>query len=184
MSESSTPRAMTRPTKKALSRRRRTMSLELSTILDAPLERVWQEVNRPELLRYVAAPLLTFTPVEPARFPEVWEEREYVTRIRQFGILPLGLQVIHIERPSSPDRTHLLRDNGRGSLSRIWDHMILVEGLPGERTKYTDRVEVGAGLLTPLIWAFARVFYAHRQRRWHKLVASRFSYVSERRSPS
>ena len=152
------------------------MTLELSTFLDAPPEKVWEEVNRPALLRYVARPLLAFEPTDPPAFPERWEEREYRVRMKQFGVVPVGWQVIGIERPEPEGSARVLRDNGRGTLARRWDHLITVESAGPGRTRYTDRLEVEAGPLTPFVWAFARAFYAHRQRRWRRLVASGFEY--------
>ncbi|MBE7004664.1 MAG: hypothetical protein E7425_10385 [Ruminococcaceae bacterium] len=32
--------------------------------------------------------------------------------------------------------------------------------------RYTDRVEIRAGWITPFIWLWANAFYAHRQRKW------------------
>jgi hypothetical protein len=37
-------------------------------------------------------------------------------------------------------------------------------------TEYTDRVEIRAGWKTAFIWAWANAFYAHRQRRWVRLL--------------
>ena len=51
-----------------------------------------------------------------------------------------------------------------------------MQALPDGRTRYTDSVEVRAGLLTPLVWAFATAFYRHRQRRWRRLVRRGFRY--------
>ena len=145
--------------------------VELSTVLDAPPERVWEEVNRPALLRFVAHPFVWFDPLDPPAFPERWEEREYRVRVRQLGVIPLGWQVIRIERPAPVGGTRYLRDNGRGALARRWDHLITVAPAGPGRTRYTDRVEIEAGPLTPFVWAYARAFYAHRQRRWRALVA-------------
>jgi len=38
----------------------------------------------------------------------------------------------------------------------------------------TDRVHIDAGMLTPLVAAFARLFYAHRQKRWRALAKNGF----------
>lgn len=114
----------------------------------------------------------------PPAFPERWEEREYRVRVRQFGFLPVGWQVIGIERPESGGAARTLRDNGRGTLARRWDHHITVELTSDGQTLYTDRVEIEAGLLTLAVWSFARAFYAHRQRRWRRLVANGFRYGS------
>ncbi len=35
---------------------------------------------------------------------------------------------------------------------------------------YTDEIEIKAGMLTPAIWIFARLFYRHRQKRWKMLL--------------
>jgi hypothetical protein len=43
---------------------------------------------------------------------------------------------------------------------------------PNGGTHYSDEVEVSAGALTPFIWAFAQIFYWHRQRRWRGLANS------------
>ncbi len=56
---------------------------------------------------------------------------------------------------------------------RRWDHWIFVAA-EGGGTRYTDRVNVEAGLLTPFIWRFARVFYGHRQRRLRAFAADGF----------
>ncbi|GAB5550198.1 MAG: hypothetical protein SangKO_099580 [Sandaracinaceae bacterium] len=157
------------------------MTVCLSTLLDAPPQRVWDEVNRTALLGYVAAPLLTFEPVDPPAFPERWEERDYHVRLRPFGGGAVGRQTIRIERPSSPGDVHVLRDNGSGTVARRWDHVMTVEPAAWGRTRYTDRVEIEAGPLTPAVWAVARGFYGHRQRRWRRLVASGFQYGASAR---
>jgi hypothetical protein len=160
------------------------MVIERSTLLEAPPERVIAELRRTALLRHVSWPLLSFEPEDPPAFPERWEAGTYRVRLRAFGVVPLGWQEVRTEElPGEPGRW-LLRDDGRGSLVRRWDHLITVEpGGPG-RTRYTDRVEVEAGLLTPAVGAFAHVFYAHRQRRLRRLVASGFDFGGEGRSPS
>jgi hypothetical protein len=43
-------------------------------------------------------------------------------------------------------------------------------------TRYTDQVEIHAGLLTVPAWLFAQAFYLHRQRRLNRLVATDFTY--------
>jgi hypothetical protein len=93
------------------------------------------------------------------------------------GFLPLGWQTIRIEYPPVQGATRALRDNGFGPLIRKWDHMIEVSA-DARGTRYTDRVTIDAGALTPLIVIFARYFYAHRQKRWRRLVAHGFDYAA------
>ena len=68
-----------------------------------------------------------------------------------------------------------IRDNGYGPLIKRWDHWIAIAADEGGTTHYTDRVAIEAGLITPLITTFARVFYAHRQRRWRALARTGFA---------
>ena len=149
-------------------------TVELSTYLAAPPEVVWDHVQTPRLLHYVARGLLRFVP-RGRPFPARWHEGEFRTWMLLFGFLPIGWQAIGIELPVQPAGRFVVRDNGYGPLIRRWDHWIEITP-EGAGTRYVDRVHIEAGLLTPLIWGFARLFYAHRQRRWRKLVASGFAY--------
>lgn len=148
------------------------MHLRLTTKLGVSAETAALLVSMPAFLEHVAAPLLRFTPIDPAAFPQVWEERRYRVRVLLAGVLPLGRQWIDISRETGPDGSFRMRDNGSGDLARRWDHRIII--VPNGETfcTYVDDVEVEAGLLTPFVWRFARLFYAHRQRRWRRLTAN------------
>ncbi len=137
-----------------------------------PPEKVWEQVQRPAVLLYAAKPILTFVPRD-GDWPEQWEHREYRAQLRAFGVLPVGEQVIGIEYQPEQPSGYRLRDNGRGGAISKWDHMMVIEP-EGDGTRYTDRVEIEAGLLTPLACAFARFFYTQRQKRWQKLIANDF----------
>ena len=147
----------------------------LSCHLAAPMDRIWAEVQRPELLHFVAHPLLRFRPVRPDRFPSRWEKGDYVVSMLWRGIVPLGRQTIRISQPKGPDGTKQIRDNGHSGLIKRWDHLITLEP-DGSGTRYTDHVTIEAGLLTLPVTMFAKSFYAHRQRRWRLLVDSGFAY--------
>ncbi len=150
-------------------------SLELTTYLDAPPERVWAEVRTSRLLAYVAKGFIRFKPLKGDVFPETWEPGEYRAWMFLFGWLPIGWQAIRIEIPESQGPVYRLRDNGYSPLIRRWDHWITLEA-EGPGTLYTDRLDLDAGLLTWPVALFARIFYAHRQRRWRRLVARDFRY--------
>jgi len=149
--------------------------VEVSTYLDAHPERVWQEVNTIRLLRFVAAPLLTFKPIDPPEFPEVFPEGRQLVSMRFRGVLPIGRQVIDVSRPAARESTRFIRDNGHSALIRRWDHLIAIAP-EGVGTRYTDTVEIEAGVLTGPVLLFARSFYRHRQMRWRQLVATGFDY--------
>ena len=97
------------------------VKVALSTILDAPAVRVWQEVRTTRLLAYVAAPLQVFEPLEPPELPEVWSDGAYRVRLKLLGVLPVGTQWIVISFPAGDLPGHgrfELRDNGYGSLAK------------------------------------------------------------------
>lgn len=150
-------------------------TIELSTYLDANPATVREHVMRPALLDHVSAPLIRFKRLEPPELPETWEQGQYKVGMRLFGIIPIGWQVVGLELLPPRGEIWSVRDNGHGALIRTWDHVIEVSP-KGEGTHYTDRVTVDAGWLTAPVALFARIFYAHRQRRWRALVASGFDF--------
>lgn len=147
------------------------MIVVLSTTLPARTDACIAAVMTPALLRHVAAPLVLFEPLAPAGWPARWEAGPFPVRMKLFGFLPLGEQIIDISLPSALPDCFALRDNGRSRLIPRWDHLITIEATE-DGTRYSDWVEIEAGWRTPFVALFARLFYAHRQRRWRRLAAS------------
>jgi hypothetical protein len=148
------------------------MRLQRTTLLACEAERLLVELRRPALLHQIAAPMLVFVPVDPDRWPEKWEPRQYRARLRVGGWLPIGDHTLDMD--SDPSRVGaVFHDAGFSKLIKVWDHQIVLTGGSGQ-TRYTDRVTIKAGLLTPAAWLFAWVFYRHRQRRLRRLVSTGF----------
>jgi len=156
------------------------MIIERTTYLACSPEKCFRELKDSRLLEFVSWPLVRFKPIDPPRFPRAWEEKHYLVSVRMLGFIPFGRQHINITGRNRSGETRSffveLRDNGHGTLASRWDHVITVREA-GSGCQYTDRVEIKAGLLTPLAVAFAWFFYRHRQRRWRRLVASGFAYA-------
>ena len=55
----------------------------------------------------------------------------------------------------------------------VWNHDITLVNLDDDHTEYTDRVEIHAGWKTVFVWLWANMFYAHRQRKWIRLLEKR-----------
>ncbi|MGF1456028.1 MAG: hypothetical protein ACFB6R_11730 [Alphaproteobacteria bacterium] len=148
--------------------------VEIRCRLALPMERAWDLVRSPVTLTWISAPLLTFRPLEPPRFPERWSAGRHRVSMAFLGVLPLGRQWIDISFPEpGPDHTHgtrIVRDNGTGQLVKRWDHWIIMAPTDDGATDYRDRVAIEAGLLTPFIWLFAQGFYRWRQRRWRRIA--------------
>jgi hypothetical protein len=145
------------------------MQVYVESIFDCPAERVWTEVQTSRLLLEIIRPLLRFIPVGGEQFPERWVEAGTVVgRAFAFGVLPLGRHALYFERIDHVRLEIQTRESDRWI--RRWDHLISVRELSGGRTLYSDRIDIDAGRLTPLVWLYARSFYRHRQRRWRRIA--------------
>lgn len=148
------------------------MQIDLSTELDGKLDQAIATARTTRLLRFVAHPLIEFTPIGSRTWPDFWTVGTHWVSLRILGFLPVGQQAIVISYPESPDG-FVMRDNGHSALVKQWDHTISITTVAG-RTRYLDVVIVDAGLLTLPVWLFAQVFYRHRQRRWRLLARRGF----------
>jgi ligand-binding SRPBCC domain-containing protein len=145
---------------------------------------VWAALQRPATLIAVSRPLLVFRPVDPPSLPDTWHEGDWRVTMRFLGLLPLGQQTIAVRFERSEGDKRVLRDDGHGALVRRWDHRITIAPAEDGRTLYRDEVTIDAGWLTPVVALFARAFYAHRQRRWHALIAARALPGQTRNGPA
>jgi Protein of unknown function (DUF3703) len=148
------------------------MKVELSTKIDLPAEQVWEIVRTPELPAHIAWPLVQFTPIEPKSINGFVSGGRYLVGLRLLGVFPFGTQWIVTTDETELDKAwpKRLRDNGFSAIIKTWDHWICIEPDGTKATRYSDRVEIKAGILTPFIWFFAQTFYQHRQRRWRELA--------------
>jgi hypothetical protein len=148
------------------------VKVDLSTRIDLPAETVWAEVQTAALLVHIAWPLLRFVPVGQEPIDSFKPGGRYLVKLRLFGLLPFGTQwiVTSVHESEMAEWPKRLRDNGHGTMIRRWDHWITITPAADGSTCYRDEVDISAGVLTPFIWAFAQLFYRHRQRRWRALA--------------
>ena len=152
------------------------MIVDVSTFLAVSPKEVEAHLRTSRLLIHVAAPLVKFIPCGAIQLPELWEERIYWVSLRLFGFIPFGKQAVVISFPEAL-QGFSMRDSGHSKLIKKWDHRITIEP-SGVGTLYRDQVIIDAGVFTFFVWAFAQVFYRHRQRRWRQLVANDFDYAA------
>lgn len=146
----------------------RISTVTVSTLLDAPPHVVWRAVRTPAAFRFVTRGLVDLAGVD--EHGPGWGEGDTVTgRLRVLGV-PFSHHRITVES-IDPHRRRLQSDEAGGPI-RLWRHLIAVDAVDGDdaRSRYTDTIEIRAGVLTPAIAAFARVFYRLRQRRWRRLA--------------
>jgi hypothetical protein len=150
----------------------------VQSTLPCAADQAWDRVQTLSLLREVCWPLITLRPgAGESAIPERWESGATVLlRPRLLGMIPIGTRVLHWERIDFAAREMQTREYD--PLIRRWDHRIHVEPTGPSSCRYTDDVEINAGVLTFPVWLFAQVFYRHRQRRW-KRVARRIAAESQ-----
>jgi len=135
--------------------------------LDAPAQEVWELLKRKQTLLYVTRGMMGWP--DAGVWPEEWREGAKVTgRLRFFHIVPGWRHELRVVRVDG-GRGELRTEEG-GGFVRTWNHLLKVEPLPAERSRYTDEIELDAGVFTPVVWAFAQIFYRYRQARWRSLA--------------
>jgi hypothetical protein len=144
------------------------MRVHVQSEFQASADRVWRKVQTVGLLMSVMRPLVRIA-VTTDGYPERWTPgKELCGRLYLFVWLPLGPHAIGIE--SVDDTRMQIMTREHGLLAPSWDHLIAVRSTPAGETIYSDTIDIRAGLLTPMLWLFANVFYRHRHCRWKRLL--------------
>ena len=141
--------------------------VERSTQLDASADVVWAAVKTPAAFRAVTRRLLVMPVIR--RRQDEWREGETVVGwVFLFGFLPFSRHHLHIA--SIDESTRTLSSREFGGLITTWNHDIEVVPIDAVTCRYRDRIEIDAGIMTPVISLYARWFYRMRQRRWRALA--------------
>jgi hypothetical protein len=144
------------------------MIARISTDLDAPPAAVWEAVKWLDTFRYVTRGVLGYRVTEGTP-DDLREEMVVRGRLYFFHVLPAWTHSIRVVRVDEQAREILTSENG-GPVEN-WGHLIRVQHGPEPgRSRYTDQIDIRAGVLTPLVWAYAHVFYRYRQARWRRLA--------------
>jgi hypothetical protein len=141
------------------------MTVSVSTNLPIAAERACELARKPALLAHVLWPWLTMAPATP--LPEsLAEGQEISVRLRFLGALPGWTHTLWIERLAADEIASL----EHGGPVKEWNHRLTFEPTSSSSCRYTDMVEIRAGLLTPLVGLFAHLIYRYRQARWRALA--------------
>jgi hypothetical protein len=145
------------------------MKVDVSTVLNCPADKAWDEVQKSSLLLHVIRPMAGIVPADRSGFPERWSEGLTVRcKTFIFGFIPIGTRVLHFERIDQDSREIHTREHD--PLVRRWDHVISIRPRNAGQSIYRDVIEVEAGRLTFLVWVWVNWFYRCRQRRWRALA--------------
>ncbi len=139
-----------------------------TSVFPASAEVVFEKLKAIQTLQYIAAPYATFTPVNVSETFTWKAGKTFSFRFKLFGVIPFGTHTINVtEFDEETTRIYTKESNPHVP---IWNHLILLEPIDENRLRYTDEVEIFAGWKTPFVVLWAKCFYAHRQRKWLRLL--------------
>jgi len=141
----------------------------IDTYLPASAETIWRTLLRRDTFLHVTRGMLGFRGSES--WPELFGEGTVIsTRLLFFHVIPgwkHTLRVVRVDRD-----TFTLVSKESGGIVKTWNHRIWLEPQTEDGCQYTDEIDIEAGLFTPLIWAWAQIFYRYRQHRWRRLASA------------
>jgi len=131
---------------------------------------VFNKLKSMQTLQYIASPYATFTPINGGGDLN-WKEGEtFSFHFKLFGVIPFGVHTIKVI--DFDEKTYRIYTNESNTYVPIWNHSILLKPLGDDGSQYTDEVEIYAGWKTPFVYLWAKCFYAHRQKKWVKLLSN------------
>jgi ligand-binding SRPBCC domain-containing protein len=139
-----------------------------TTRLPAPADAIWAAVTvSPDAFRFVTRGLVALPAVRRwDRTPAAGDRLH--GRLWLFGVIPAWHHTIEFVDVDQARRRMVTEEHG--GMLRRWRHTIEVEPDGADACRYRDRVDIDAGLTTPVVVGIARVFYRLRQRRWHTIA--------------
>lgn len=139
-----------------------------SSVFISDTGKIWEKLQQLTTLQYIAAPHVTFVLEDKCANP-VWKSGEtYRFRLKLFGVIPLGVHTIRIL--TIDQNRFVIITSEDNPFVPVWNHRIELKKIDDRCTRYTDEVEIDAGWKTPIVYLWAKMFYAHRQKRWTDLL--------------
>jgi hypothetical protein len=142
-------------------------TVHVETILPTDADRVWSAMLSPVTFLYVCKGLLGF-PALSGRSEALHPGERGTGWLFAFHLIPAYRHTIEIVEVDQAGRT--LRTQERGGILKAWNHTLHVEPVDEHSCRYSDTVDIDAGVATIFVAALAMGIYRYRQRRWHKLV--------------
>jgi hypothetical protein len=142
-------------------------TVHVETILPTSAARVWSAMLSPATFLYVCRGLFGF-PSLAGRTESLRQGECGTGWLFAFHVIPAyrhTIEVIKVDQSTGTIRTH-----EHGGVLKAWNHTLHVEPIAEDSCRYSDTVDINAGVATGVVVAIARGIYRYRQRRWRKLV--------------
>jgi hypothetical protein len=142
-------------------------TVHIETILPTDADRVWPAMLSPVTFLYVCKGLFG-VPALSGRSEALHPGERGTGWLFVFHLIPAYRHTIEIVDVDEAGKT--LRTHEHGGILKAWNHTLRVEPIDERSCRYSDTVDIDAGVATTLVAALAIGIYRYRQRRWHKLV--------------
>lgn len=147
-------------------------TVHIATVLPVSADRVWSAMLSPATFLYVCKGLFGFPALAGRNEPLRSGERG-TGWLMAFHVIPAyrhTIEVVEVDEASGTIRTR-----EHGGVLKAWNHTLHVEALHGNSCRYSDTVDIDAGIFTGLVVVVAKGIYRYRQRRWRTLVQRQLS---------
>ena len=142
-------------------------TVHVETVLPTDADRVWPAMLSPVTFLYVCKGLFG-VPALSGRSESLRLGERGTGWLFAFHLIPAYRHTIEIAEVDEAGKT--VRTHEHGGILKAWNHTLHVEPIDEHSSRYSDTVDIDAGVATVFVAAVARGIYRYRQRRWRKLV--------------
>jgi hypothetical protein len=141
----------------------------VSKIYPVSAQVLWEDILDPNALAESMKGSLTYSglPTEP-----VYEGQRIVVSIKRWGWFPMGRWTMEVVRRD--DERRVLESREFGSLIRNFHHRLEVESLGDSEARYSDHLDLDAGLFTILLLpTFVSMYERRHEQRLKRVLSSK-----------
>lgn len=143
------------------------LTVKKSSVFPTAKDEIFRRLQKLKTLQYIAHPYATFKSVDDTEELTWQEDSAFAFHFKLFALIPFGVHTIKVIQFDIEKGIYTQEGNKHVP---IWNHKIILEKINENTTKYTDIVEIQAGWKTLFVYLWANCFYAHRQRKWKRLL--------------
>ena len=143
------------------------LTVKKSSVFPAAKDEIFRRLQKLKTLQYIAHPYATFKSVDDTEKLTWQEDSAFAFHFKLFALIPFGVHTIKVIQFDMEKGIYTQEGNKHVP---VWNHKITLEEIDENTTKYTDIVEIQAGWKTLFVYLWANCFYAHRQRKWKRLL--------------
>lgn len=143
------------------------LTVKKSSVFPAAKDEIFRRLQKLKTLQYIAYPYATFKSADDTEELTWQEDSAFAFHFKLFTLIPFGVHTIKVIQFDIEKGIYTQEGNKHVP---VWNHKIILEKINENTTKYTDIVEIQAGWKTLFVYLWANCFYAHRQRKWKRLL--------------